>query len=1142
MDDCGGVPGDRIRLSIGAWKCHRNTRGIALISTLAILALLTIMVVSFVSVVSQDRGATQSYTQSLRAQEIALGGLDQVVSQLRAEITDPANNASTNGSGTNAIYIPNAVAAVPQRMVTNALAPMISMSGTNMYGTLTNFSSPGSFTTAASLNNRSISLARWCKPQFLFPSATNVFTPPNWVIVTRSGPQAFASGTIPSAAGLTVSSFTNMNAAIGRYAYVVYDVSGLLDATVAGYPNSAAMSASTNKGVLPWANLAQLNSSAITTNDIDSLVNWRNATNYGSYAAYVTNWATNGFMEVAPGDTTFLSRQELIQYAQTQNPDLTNALPYLTTFSRELNGPTWGPTTNAVSTGPYAYQANQTNTSVTTTNVLIFNPKVEGAGGWTRQNGTPAVAGEPLVKYRFPLDKLALLNEASPTTADQATIKKYFGLIEGPGFTSPTYRHWIYTNPLGSAAATSILTLNQVANLASREPDFFELLQAGILSGSLGQYGRGDALPTGGYYGSRISLGWTDPDARSDYQIIRIGANIIDQTHADNYPTTITYGGQDFYGIEDLPYINEFFVKAIGTGPNPSSAPVPGPPYTLYLYFELWNPHQQMGIYTNYPTNFRIAPITGPGALETYRIGIQTAITANSETMSYWYPDGSGGWNTPASLSRYFTNLPSVGTTTALSGGNITFTAAGTGTSSYREPALIPGTPPWTSAPPIAALNLGSFSYPPNGTYARGSTTVEWGVNPPATQTFFQDVCISLGLAQVVFQIQYLDSGSNWRTYGTFEGLANTNATAATQSGYWSVPSLIPVPPTASTDANSFPKSDPRTFRFGSGDNTPWLELSPVVFANSAGTSLTPALTTVDSPVSGGICPFLSNVSLSVTTPYRLDMWSVNDATVPVQGASYSGSAPPYSYTPTYSPQGLPYYLDRDGTQRVGDARYSYVASPPSSPLFANATPNRPVILHRPFQSVGELGYVFRDMPWKTLDLFSPNSADAALLDLFSVSEATVMAGRVNPNTAPAPVLSALLSGAAANYSGSNTNLTASSATAISAAITTAVSTAPLLNRSSLVNSFMTNTAVANAFPSGIKTERESVVRALAESANTRTWNFMVDVIAQSGSYPTTARTLDDFNVTGERRYWLHIAIDRYTGQIVDKQLEVVNQ
>jgi len=62
-------------------------------------------------------------------------------------------------------------------------------------------------------------------------------------------------------------------------------------------------------------------------------------------------------------------------------------------------------------------------------------------------------------------------------------------------------------------------------------------------------------------------------------------------------------------------------------------------------------------------------------------------------------------------------------------------------------------------------------------------------------------------------------------------------------------------------------------------------------------------------------------------------------------------------------------------------------------------------MLNRPFHSVGEMGYVFRDMPWKTLDLFSANSADSGLLDLFTLSDAPVIAGRVNPNSPYAPVL-----------------------------------------------------------------------------------------------------------------------------------------
>jgi hypothetical protein len=47
-------------------------------------------------------------------------------------------------------------------------------------------------------------------------------------------------------------------------------------------------------------------------------------------------------------------------------------------------------------------------------------------------------------------------------------------------------------------------------------------------------------------------------------------------------------------------------------------------------------------------------------------------------------------------------------------------------------------------------------------------------------------------------------------------------------------------------------------------------------------------------------------------------------------------------------------------------------------------------------------------------------------------------------------------------------------------------------------------------------------------------------VIAQSGRYPPTATGLSQFVVEGEKRYWLHIAIDRFTGEIIDQQLEAV--
>ena len=74
----------------------------------------------------------------------------------------------------------------------------------------------------------------------------------------------------------------------------------------------------------------------------------------------------------------------------------------------------------------------------------------------------------------------------------------------------------------------------------------------------------------------------------------------------------------------------------------------------------------------------------------------------------------------------------------------------------------------------------------------------------------------------------------------------------------------------------------------------------------------------------------------------------------------------------------------------------------------------------------------------------------------------------------------------------------------------------------------------------GAKCRREAVVRAVATMTQTRTWNLMIDVIAQSGRYPPNAASLAQFVVEGEKRYWLHIAIDRFTGEIIDQQLEAV--
>src|SRR5262249_58083861 len=110
-------------------------------------------------------------------------------------------------------------------------------------------------------------------------------------------------------------------------------------------------------------------------------------------------------------------------------------------------------------------------------------------------------------------------------------------------------------------------------------------------------------------------------------------------------------------------------------------------------------------------------------------------------------------------------------------------------------------------------------------------------------------------------------------------------------------------------------------------------------------------------------------------------------------------------------------YADNDGIVRLGDAVFAdpfFTSTGSSTPY--NTPSFQPIILNRPFRNVAELGYAFRDLPWKTLDFFSDKSADAGLLDIFAVNDGpalfdangnvtgmgavpTITAGSVNLNT-----------------------------------------------------------------------------------------------------------------------------------------------
>jgi hypothetical protein len=277
-------------------------------------------------------------------------------------------------------------------------------------------------------------------------------------------------------------------------------------------------------------------------------------------------------------------------------------------------------------------------------------------------------------------------------------------------------------------------------------------------------------------------------------------------------------------------------------------------------------------------------------------------------------------------------------------------------------------------------------------------------------------------------------------------------------------------------------------------------------------------------------------------------------------------------------------YSDGDGVIRPADATYpdpSVATTGSSTPYYAASTDYHPIMLNRPYQNVGELGYVFRDLPWKTLDFFTDKSADAGLLDVFCINDGTqtldgsgnvvgmapptMIAGSVNLSGQQAPVLQSILAGAILDELNptstgiiSGTGTSATSAPVIAANIVTETSMptptvsptpCPLSNRSELVtrpgllNYILPVPTSGAAHDQRVKSRREVLVRAVSSVSQTRTWNLLIDVIAQSGHYkPNATSPQTDFVVEGEQHYWVHVAIDRLTGQVIDKQIEVVTE
>jgi len=1113
-----------------------SRRGVALVITLAFVVLLTIVVVAFLSRSLRENQIAKARTEGVKVDAVARTVSELVLFDLRQEI---AAGSRPDGAPAGAQYTVEGQRIYVPRSAETAGAQLVGLAGAQDPAATCNivkisratepfFSGtaydtaaypPADFASAVSTGEpttagRYFRSRDWNKPLLLktadLSNDNSELLPgvklPDWIMLTDQGRKKI---TAPD------------SSVIGRFAYVIYDEGGLLDINVVGHPPSLPAADRARKGPLALADLSRIPG----VQDPGELVAWRNHATGGAtgfsgesfpspsahgYLKYVLNSPLHkGFTQIYPGDNSFLSRSDLLAF-QAAHPDILapESLQHLGTFTRGANRPTWSPsrpeTINPSDPQPtFDYEAEAETSTWSNRGLANLRWPADktiarpGPGGTTE---TIEVAkGDPVLLRRFPLSKIRLLEDP---VANAREIAYYFGLRWVPA-AAGAEAHWEYlharkqkpTDTNGSGRKY-IRTIEEVAALTGnqtplslgdrgdypREPNFFELLQAGILRGSAG-------------YNT----------------IYTIGACIIDQYDSDNYPTYIKLDLSDagvernFWGIENLPYLSELLLSVYRPTDDPTRETV-----KAWIVPELWNPHR------NAPS-----PATDPGE---FRLVLQAV-------RNLLYCDITK--STPSAAHNSAT-APGIPVTQLSDPDSGKFTIEFRNTADFREPLILnPGLVSATPNNPSASMTEGGLSF--TGFYLGSAVVPDQALaqkvgippDPSAGSDDHNRAKMSQINGEFTLGLQY-KVGNEWRTYSRAKASFSDPVFWATDAAKGADnldarPSFY----AAGFARRSFASVDPRATAEFMGDMVDPKGI--LLWRASPGKSWRPL------PDSSAGYPRVG-VSGGTADP---DPDPFTDK-VSQKGIEYTAHAVENVATGLFSTPDLfnmaivgTGTISGDNVVRPGDAFRGNVF-----PMASGRVDDRPLILNRPFRSVAEMGYAYRGKEWHTIDFSSPASSDAALLDIFSISEEETVAGIFNPNTRNARTLEAMLSEALLNDldSGGTQTLGGSDAAAIATAITTATKNRPVVSRAELATRVL---ALPEISPTR-KTEREAVARALAESAESRVWNLLVDLIVQTGRYPRSASQLGDFQVEGERRIWLHLAIDRWTGELIEKQTEIV--
>lgn len=1195
-------------------------RGSALLITLSLLTLAIIMALAFAGLMRIELMSSRAYSDGLRSEELAQGAALWVIDDLMREISSDASStileppASASGDNLFRLYRPKTTRdMVPQPWALDGTgrrtqpAPVVRASRIGALpdsGSTARYNASGGEDPALLPRPRTVpsapnprataasgrySRSWWNRPRLIDSAQLNNFQAPDWVLVTRRGPQEISAWE-PDLANPESDKFVS-----GRFAYVIYDVGGLLDANHAGHAFNSNRPADLDiarKGSLHFADLREV---GLTETQATRLAEWRNRDLMAAQPAAraLTDWifgdgAQQGYLQPPPGGQFFLSRQDLLRFAQKESW-AGGAERFFTVHSLDRNAPSWFPPYNApegyVLSRDFQYRQRALNyrpASATVNDDLIVNHHL---GGVRYLN--PARAGELVVGSRFALDDMGLLTRSATASAG-SEIHRKFGLLR-----SNSNQPWVYTSPDGSTIANRVKTLNEVARLG-REPDFFELIQAAVLQGSAHHMQTSDRyklIDRNGY--ANALAGNKNAQWNLGVRALNIGLSMIDQSDGDSYPTTVEFRMQTtegsnpsfrdmtLSGVESVPYLSEFLIKFARMPSNVWH-------YGSWLAFELWNPHQNAAAsLPDRPTQFRIAAtngafrwVFGPGPEQAYNF------LSGDHFVRFNLQNVSSAFQNPRVL---------------------------------RKSESSSSTPPTLEIPGEAqGFFVGGSIETMDPAFEVKDRRLPGGV--PADP---QVNSVTLRGGGLELELQYLDNG-NWVTYQQFygAGVATANDSDNTMGQAMETQNKLALNGARINAGTSFTNTDhwvagrgrldPRGI--GMGFMASGSQEQPI----ASGTTI---LISAPNP-DGSVRPGTGTTGIGLINRGRgseLTHKEVQYNAMPTQiqpgtglGTGYFFSkfmTPAISQPQTQFPSGeladnirratprarYAYQVDAttgeadvrflttgsfdaasssdalafdaDGIPRRGDGnRFQNVrpdaSTAPWNPSAAPDVPAKPVMLNRQLRSVGELGYVHRGQPWKTVNFFTGDSADAGLLDVFSVAAGEVVAGRINLNSAPREVLAAVLRGAGRSGMDLQSARPLSmvgdvQARAVAQDIENIIRSSgltpaeqellpeqgPFWSRADLVTRLEAmRQDTYNTNYSAIKTEREATVRALAEVSQTRTWNLLIDVVAESGRFAPGATSLDQFQSSGVRRYWVHVAIDRFTGEIVSRSMEQVNE